>query len=79
MNDGIIQSRRGLAVAAYTVLVLCWVVILYVVALGDPTNTMQRAAMDWAYWLTVAILLGNGIGSIRELADAVASVLGRRP
>ena len=55
------STRRAIVVCT---IVFCAIVIGYVVALGDPANSLHQSALSWAFTLAGATLGSYIFGSV---------------
>lgn len=73
----VIPSRRGRAVAAYSVLAISSGLAAYIVIAGQPDNPLHAAALHWAFGVQITILVGQALSPISELVGLISALRGK--
>ncbi len=67
------RTRRRIVVVT---LFACFSLIGWIVAEGDPTNSLHESAMAWAFWMSMFVIGGFIFDS--KIADGVLKLKGNK-
>lgn len=67
-------TRKNIVV---TTLLFCWAIIVWLIADGEPSNSLHSSALAWAWGVSMTVIMAYVFGAVVDNFNALKSSNGQ--